>query len=278
MGERMMSGFTNSNGFKEAVCINTEKVYDSCRDRDCLEDLRVYLCSSSQAVIDKAVSVKAKCAELIWVYIDVECVPFNRGFYTVDIRFYFKVTLDAYICVGKPKEIEGMCVYDKRVILFGSEGNAKIYSSKYTPCEADAQLMYKTNLPKATVEVVGPIALGAKLIEPNDNCCCCECDKTSVPDFVCCCFNEDLAFDDDHKKVAVTLGLFSIVRLERTVQLLVPAYDFCIPEKECVISGEDNPCHLFSKIKFPTDEFFPPEFCNFKDAGGADADCGCCGK
>ena len=27
---------------KEAVCINAGRIYDSCSDKDCLEDLRVY--------------------------------------------------------------------------------------------------------------------------------------------------------------------------------------------------------------------------------------------
>ena len=27
---------------REAVCIHTKKIYDSCRDKDCIEDLRVY--------------------------------------------------------------------------------------------------------------------------------------------------------------------------------------------------------------------------------------------
>ena len=49
---------------------------------------------------------------------------------------------------------------------------------------------------------------------------------------------------------------------------LIPAFDFCIPDKECVTSG-DNPCELFRKIDFPTDEFFPPKA----------SDCGCgCGR
>ena len=37
----------------------------------------------------------------------------------------------------------------------------------------------------------------------------------------------------------------------------IPAYDFCIPRKECVTSTDD-PCDLFSRIEFPTEEFFPP--------------------
>ena len=62
------------------------------------------------------------------------------------------------------------------------------------------------------------------------------------------------------------MGLFTIVKLERDVQLLMPAYDFCIPQKECVSATDNNPCDLFERIKFPFDEFYPPQ----KD----DFDCG----
>lgn len=33
--------------FKEAVCIDAMRVYDSCSDKDCLEDLRVLLPAAS---------------------------------------------------------------------------------------------------------------------------------------------------------------------------------------------------------------------------------------
>ena len=56
----------------------------------------------------------------------------------------------------------------------------------------------------------------------------------------------------------VTLGLFSIVQMERDVQMTVPAYDFCIPDRECDCNT-DSPCETFSKIDFPVDEFFPRE-------------------
>ena len=68
----------------------------------------------------------------------------------------------------------------------------------------------------------------------------------------------------------VTIGLFTIVQIVRNVQMLIPAFDFCVPEKECVTSS-DNPCELFRKIEFPTDEFFPPK--------ANDCNCGCgCNK
>ena len=273
-----LSGHQN---FKEAVCIDANQIYDSCKDKDCLEDLRVFLTRCGQAIVDKSINVKCKTAEIIWVFIDVEEVPFNKGFYTVDIKFFFRVVLDAFIGVGRPQEVEGLCSFDKRVILFGSEGNAKLFTSKYKPSASDPQLAVKTNMPKATVECVDPIVLGTKLVEPNCECGCCEgcgeCDITSVPEFICGCFEDCLVDEEGHNRILVTLGLFSIIRLARNVQLLIPAFDFCIPEKECIGSNNENPCSLFRQIKFPTDEFFPPRFCEFSGAGDTfkDKGCGC---
>lgn len=48
-------------------------------------------------MIDRAISIKAGKAELLYVYIDVEPIGFNRGFYTVDVRYYYRVTADAFI-------------------------------------------------------------------------------------------------------------------------------------------------------------------------------------
>ena len=56
-----------------------------------------------------------------------------------------------------------------------------------------------------------------------------------------------------------TIGQFSLIRLERDTQLLIPAYDYSLPEKECPGSSEDDPCELFGRIRFPVEEFFPPD-------------------
>ena len=44
----------DSQEITEAVCVHTRKIYDSCRDKDCAEDLRVYPTVSTQAYIDAA--------------------------------------------------------------------------------------------------------------------------------------------------------------------------------------------------------------------------------
>lgn len=65
--------------FREAVCIHTDKIMDSCRNKDCIEDVRVYLTQAGQEVVDRAISIKATNAEIIWVFTDV--YRSNHNFY-----------------------------------------------------------------------------------------------------------------------------------------------------------------------------------------------------
>lgn len=259
MPDRVMPGPVQEDTcIREAVCVHTTKIYDSCRDKDCIEDLRLYPLCGTQCYIDNAVSIRPKSAQLLYTTIDVEEVPFNRGFYTVDVRYFYKVRGDAFALMGPPAEICGLAVFDKRVILFGSEGNAKIFSSKTVLGGLDPQSFERTNLPTAIVEAVDPIVLGMKLVEPcecviQDNCI------AEVPDFIAAAFEGGLQFDNSARRVYITLGQFSIIRLERDSQLLMPSYDYCMPDKECVNSSDEDPCALFSRINFPVDEFFPPD-------------------
>ena len=69
MPEKVMPGpVSDTANIREAVCVHTKKIMDACRDKDCVEDLRVYLTQSSQCAIDRASCVKAGCAELppVW--------------------------------------------------------------------------------------------------------------------------------------------------------------------------------------------------------------------
>lgn len=285
MGREVVPGPITGGGncIKEAVCIHTDKVYDSCRDKECLEDLRVYLGREGQELIENALSVKLSSAQVIYVHSDVEPVPFNSGYYTIDIKFFFKVTLDVFCGLMKTKRVEGLAVYDKKVVLFGSEGKSKIFRSDYRYDELDPQRLMTTNLPQAVVEVVDPIGLTARIVERNNcgNCCCNQYDITSAPDFICRCFGDVFASPETEKVLFVTLGLFSIVKLERNVQLLIPVYDFCVPQNECVGTSSENPCDLFDRIEFPVEEFYPPQKHDFvsNDAGvnteNGNGGCGC---
>lgn len=274
MADRVSPGPVCGNAsIREAVCVHTSKVYDACRAKECMQDLRVYPTKCSQQVLERAVSVKARCAELLWVNIDVEPVAFNRGFYTVDVKFFYKIVGEAYCGCGRPQEICGLATYDKRAILFGSEGGARIFSSRYVPGDPDIQSCEKSNMPQAVVETLDPIILEMKLLEPQCGCGCgcdCGCECSDVPECICRLFDDDIILGTQGKKLFVTLGQFSIIRLERDIQLLMPAYDVCMPDKECNCGGPgcctEDPCSVFERFAFPVDEFFPPR---------REPDCGC---
>ncbi len=279
MAERIVPGpVCPSQDNCEAVCIHTRKIYDSCKDKDCVEELRFYPTQCSQELLSRAQTVKGGKAELLYTYIDVEPVVFNRGFYTVDMRFFYRVTLNAYCNCPRPQEVEGLCVFDKRVILFGSEGSAKIFSSRTRPDALDRQNIQQSNMPVAVVEAVDPIVLDAKIVDCCD-CRCCDCDICEIPGCVCQCFGGDLTMGENDRRVLVTLGQFSIVRLERDSQLLMPVFDYCMPEKECPNGcGGDDPCQLFQSIAFPVGEFFPPNSVDMpRDYDSAKQYCGCRG-
>ncbi|NLU23502.1 MAG: hypothetical protein GXW99_02040 [Clostridiales bacterium] len=260
MPNKAMPGPIDSAGSAcESVCIHTRKIFDSCRDKDCVEDLRFYPTLCGQEVLNTSQSIKGGTAELLYVYTDVEPVTFNRGFYTIDMRFFYRVILQVYTGSPRCAEAEGLCVFDKRCILFGSEGNAKIFSSDTIIDDMDIPGRVRSNLPIAVVEAVDPIVLDTKVVD----CCqkhCCDCCITEIPPFIAQIFPEELVFNDAcPRRYYVTLGQFSLVRLERETQLLIPVYDYCIPQSECTGGGDqESPCDLFRNVNFPISEFFPP--------------------
>ncbi|MCC8357397.1 MAG: hypothetical protein LJU34_06090 [Oscillospiraceae bacterium] len=237
----------DSQEYTEAVCIHTRKIYDSCRDKDCVEDLRVYPTVSSQPYIESAFSVRPASATLLYASVDVDEISFNRGYFTVDVTYFYEVTGQTF---PGENQVQGLCVFNKRVMLFGSEGSAKVYSSDGTFADSDTQ-------PVAVVECVNPIALNMKLVDACPTGLA--ADVRDIPPSILAHFGEDLVLSDGSRMLMTTLGQFSIIRLERDTQLVVPVHDYCLPDKECISGTEDDPCSMFSRIRFPVEEFFPQD-------------------
>ena len=148
MAEKVTAGpITSANGVREAVCIHTKKIFSSCKDKDCIEDLTFYPTATAQSVIDASQSIRGGRVELLHVGVDVEPVSFNRGFFTVDMRFYYRVILQAVNNGMRATEIEGLATFDKRVMLFGGESRAKVFSSYPVPGGADYPIDLTANLP-----------------------------------------------------------------------------------------------------------------------------------
>ncbi len=250
MADRVVPGAVdNADCIKEAVCINTRKIMDSCRDKDCIEDLTVFPTVNSLPYIDNALSVRPRNAELLHCDVTVREISLNRGYYTVDVTYFYDVCGEAF---PGNQTVRGLAVFDKRVMLFGSEGRVKSYSSV-----VDDEDMSNDDMPIATVDAVDPIILHMGIADLS--CHSPAAEQHDIPDFIREYFSDELTSGSNSRQLTVSLGQFSIVRLERNTQLLIPAYDYCMPEKECVGSAEDDPCTMFSRISFPVDEFFPPD-------------------
>ena len=276
---RGVSGCGASASERETVCIDTLRVLDSCRDRDCYEDVAVFLSDFGQEIIDHTASVRAKSAKILWTYVGVDPIRFNQGFYQVTVRFYIKVELEACTGVGRNQEFCGIAVVEKKVVLYGSVGNISIYRSDPAvgPCDVGNCDNYSTNVPIGVVEVVEPVLLSARIAEPGCNCGCCCCCCAEIPAGVASAVGGALNDGDNGNRLLVTLGIFSVIRIERPAQLLVSATDYCVPDKECTVNEEDDPCSLFRRMAFPVGEFCPPSYSELvgNDGGPRGNGCGC---
>ena len=257
MPDRAAAPPVESAAIREAVSIHTRKIFDSCRYKDCVDDLRVFPTVSSQAYIDNALSIRPRSAELLYIAVSVEPISFNRGYYTVDCTHFYRVTGEAF---PSGEALQGLAIFDKRVMLFGSEGSSKSFSS-----DTSVPALVMDDLPIAVVNSVNPIALHMKLAE-SDALPPTESEQRQIPDFIAAAFPEALVLTDTARRWYATIGQFSIIRLERPSQLVIPVYDYGLPEKECPGNSEGDPCELFSRIPFPIEEFFPPNSVDSSEA------------
>ena len=244
------------SGIREAVCIHTKKVTDACRDKDCIEDLRVYLTRDSQAILDRCANARARCVELIHTSIQTEAVPYNNGFFTLEITFYYRVVADVTVGGNRPTTVYGLAVFSKRALLFGGDGTAKVFTNHGCSCKGRSG----SSMPHAVVEVVDPMVLASNVVDACN--CCCSCPELpDLPECVMCWFDDELELSGESRRMLVTIGQFSIVRLERDTQLLIPAFDYCIPTKCCSeggnVGGTESPCDMFGRIEFPVEAFYP---------------------
>ena len=243
---------------RQAMSIHTQKITDACRDKDCIEDLRLYLTTGSQALLDTCASARFRCGELLYSYIDVEPVAFDRNHYCIDVTFYYRILADAVVGAGRPATLYGLAVFNKRAVLCGEDSCAHIYRSDTRIGEADGLTRLIANRPTAVVEVLDPMVLSSKVREICD-CPCTDNTALSIPGFIKGQFDEELVLSGDKRRLFVTLGQFSIIRLERSAQLIVPVLDYSLPTKDCsdTTGCAEDPCEMFSRIPFPTQQFTP---------------------
>lgn len=269
---------TKHSGCSGMVCIDTERVLDSCRDRDCFEDTRVYLTATGEELLANSSNVRTRSAKLLWAYVGVDEVPFNCGFYQITVRYYIEVEFEACLAVGRSQCFKGLAALEKDVILYGGEGRAISFtSSPYNGyCNVQDYQTVGTNDPIAVVETVEPVVLGTKV---SDCGCPCPCGEyADLPEGIRNSLGEEIVINSDGPRIYVSFGIFSVIRIQRPTQLLVQATDYTVPDKECTAgTNTDSPCSLFRTMPFPVSQFKGTE-CTGENPTRPSGSCGCNNK
>ena len=195
---------------------------------------------------------------MLYTYIDVEPVAFDRNHYCIDVTFYYRILADATIGAARPAALYGVAVFTKRAVLCGEDSRAHIYRSDTRLCGPDGPTRIYANRPTAVVEVLDPMVLSSKVRDVCE-CKCRDDGALQLPGPICQSFDDELVISGESKRLYVTLGQFSIIRLERDAQLIVPVLDYAIPTKECCDAPgcTEDPCEMFSRIPFPAAQFAP---------------------
>ena len=127
--------------------------------------------------------------------------------------------------------------------------------------------------------MVEPIILGVSVLENVNDCCCPCCCAHDIPETIAGTMNGNLYHDDDDRRyLAVSVGIFSIVRIVRPAQLIINAGEYVIPDKECISPREDDPCSVFRAMAFPISEFAcagPSTGAQNNHDKGSGGKCGC---
>lgn len=263
MGENRFSccnAPSNVTPCKEVVSVETNRILDSCRDRDCYENVKVLLTDFGRDIIEHTSTVRTKRACISSAHIAIDPVQFNKGFYAVNVRFYIRLLFEACTGCSKSQEFEGVAVVEKKVVLYGGECNVSVFKSGTDAgdfCSCPTPVQCSKSIPIAVVEVVDPIILCTKVMEHETECCCCCCCAADVPEIVTYDLNGVLSGPDSHtgRFLAVSIGIFSVIRIIRPAQYLITATEYSVPDKECVAGCDNDPCGIFKTMAFPTTEF-----------------------
>ena len=241
--------------------IDTYRIFDSCRQQDCLEDLLILLTGEGQCMVDNAATVRIKSVSIPWTRIDTEEMPFHRGYYRVNIRYFFHCILECSNGIGTGQETTGITVYDRSIMLYGGNSRVSSFSSDLTP---GGGIRLASNSPRIILDAAEPVALRLTTtdFDRSRSFGTSFCEAGGIPDEVAGEFSGK--FTDaipGNKVLFVTLGLFSMVRIERPTQIIVPACDSSIPTGCGDYHFDDaDPCTLFRSMDFPLTEFYPEAF------------------
>ena len=228
------------------------KVYDSCRQQNCLTHKEIgparaaeQLCIGDEHHREgDIIRPPPNAASATMDHLKIKRIiivgkqpnPFKNGYWDVDVKFVFEYRLtfrEADACVIT--SIRANNTFNVKVCLFGSIGSDLVIGTDLL-CAFGDNATFDAE-PFVLVEAKA-VALHAQLHYPR---------------------HHDHDCDTRAAEVHVTIGLFSIIKLFRLVNLTVESRGFDVPDECTPAPSPINPCALFEDMDFPMDIFAPPQ-------------------
>jgi hypothetical protein len=259
-------------------CVIAFKVYDSCRQQDCLDSNLIGPARAASTgtgcnpgyTVGEIITPPASAAAVtisnlrVSDVIVVSKVPntFRPGYWDIDLKYVFSYTISFRNINGEVScTVDAQSVFNKTATLFGSVATDTTLATDLTNSSTGGESASLSGAPFVLVESK---AVALKAVLGYDNCCC---------------------DNNEATEVNVTIGLFTIIKLYRLVNLIVESKGFCIPE-QCTNTAALNPCEYFENLDFPLDIFDPPQKREFfagissnipaeTQENGANDGCGC---
>jgi hypothetical protein len=252
-------GSLNSRRLREE-CIIAFKVYDSCRQQNCLTEKELGPARAAECILlgpdhinegdiirppshAAAVTIDKLRVKKIMI-VNKEPNSFRNGFWDIDIKYVFEYRLTFREADGCPiGSVKANSIFNECVTLFGSIDSDTVIATDLFREVCESKTLDSDPFIMAEAKSVG---LGAQIRHH----CRHHGGRHEGP--------ESEGGRHDRGVVEVTIGLFTIIRLFRIVNLLVESKGFCIPE-ECEERCPLNPCEFFESLDFPMDIFSPPQ-------------------
>lgn len=293
-GNNTNDNVSNTNDTRGETCIIAQKIFDQCRIQKCLTSdilgparaakstapsCNDMLCEGDIIVPPcNAADVSIRDLELDRIEIlRKKANPLQKGCWDLELKYVFNYTLEFTRADGCfIGSIDATNTYNLRVTLFGS-------TESDVTTVTDQFLCGNSKGGPFIIAEGKAVALAAELRYPT--CSPCNCNCGCGCDSCGCGQNNGDAALGAPIAVNVTIGLFTIVKLFRTVNMIVNSLGRCVPERCTSLATTTDPCAGFEDIQFPLDLFSPvaePRACcgfgpvfGSTDCVAGETDCGC---
>lgn len=251
-------------------CLIVFKVYDQCRQQDCLtpdvlgparfDGVTGCTIGGTPQVNGAPINPPENAAGVTIVpdtmkvsqilIVGKSLNQFKTGYYDVDLKISFSYSIRLFnadgaaiplVCAaGQTFEIPASNIYNKKITLFGSAGtDVTVATDLFTQPSSANGLIQTAPFVFAEGKAI-PLEAKLRYVTPVVIPGVPTVDAPPTPN-----------------AIDVTIGLFVIIKLYRTVQLIVESKGFCKPEP---CTGDDpDPCEFFNSLDFPFNAFDPPQ-------------------